>query len=121
MQRSFRRITSASAKRSFCAWPKNATNDSKPNAPLQKSEGSPMKKDNVVIEVDSLVRSFGQTDAVDGLSFTVPRGKCYGFFGRNGAGKTTTIKCLLNLLRPSEGSVRLFGLDPERNEVAVKS
>src|SRR6185312_9367936 len=43
------------------------------------------------------------------------------FFGRNGAGKTTTIKCLLNLLQPQSGSVRVFGLDPQREEVAVKS
>ena len=48
-------------------------------------------------------------------------GRCYGFFGRNGAGKTTTIKCLLNLLRPSAGTVRVFGLDPQKEEVAVKS
>ena len=48
-------------------------------------------------------------------------GRCYGFFGRNGAGKTTTIKCLLNLLRPTSGEARVFGLDPARDEVAVKS
>ena len=48
-------------------------------------------------------------------------GRCYGFFGRNGAGKTTTIKCLLNLLRPTSGEVKVFGLDPARDEVAVKS
>src|SRR4029078_12958262 len=48
-------------------------------------------------------------------------GCCYGFFGRNGAGKTTTIKCLLNLLRPQSGSVRVLGLDPQRGAVAVKS
>jgi ABC-2 type transport system ATP-binding protein len=52
---------------------------------------------------------------------TVQPGRCYGFFGRNGAGKTTTIKCLLNLLRPDSGSVRVFGLDPRQDEVAVKS
>jgi ABC-2 type transport system ATP-binding protein len=48
-------------------------------------------------------------------------GRCYGFFGRNGAGKTTTIKCLLNLLRPTSGEARVFGLDPAKHEVAVKS
>jgi ABC-2 type transport system ATP-binding protein len=58
---------------------------------------------------------------VNGLSLRVEPGRCYGFFGRNGAGKTTTIKCLLNLLRPSGGAVRMFGLDPARHEVAVKS
>jgi ABC-2 type transport system ATP-binding protein len=51
----------------------------------------------------------------------VRAGKCYGFFGRNGAGKTTTIKCLLNLLRPDAGTARVFGLDPQKHEVAVKS
>jgi ABC-2 type transport system ATP-binding protein len=58
---------------------------------------------------------------VNGLSLTVRPGRCYGFFGRNGAGKTTTIKCLLNLLRPTSGTVSVFGLDPQRDEVAVKS
>ena len=74
-----------------------------------------------VIELKNLTRRYGKTDAVNGLSLNVRAGKCYGFFGRNGAGKTTTIKCLLNLLRPSSGSVRVFGLDPQRDEVAVKS
>jgi ABC-2 type transport system ATP-binding protein len=74
-----------------------------------------------VIELHQLVRQYGHTDAVHGLDLTVRAGRCYGFFGRNGAGKTTTIKCLLNLLRPTSGTVRVFGLDPERDEVAVKS
>jgi ABC-2 type transport system ATP-binding protein len=74
-----------------------------------------------VIETRNLVRKYGRTDAVDGLNLRVEAGRCYGFFGRNGAGKTTTIKCLLNLLRPTSGETRLFGLDPARDEVAVKS
>jgi ABC-2 type transport system ATP-binding protein len=80
-----------------------------------------MNTDSPVIEIKNLTRSYGKHDAVNGLSLTVRAGKCYGFFGRNGAGKTTTIKCLLNLLRPTSGSVNVFGLDPQRNEVAVKS
>jgi ABC-2 type transport system ATP-binding protein len=80
-----------------------------------------MNTDTPVIEIQNLVRRYGKHDAVNGLSLTVPPGKCYGFFGRNGAGKTTTIKCLLNLLRPDSGKVRVFGLDPQRNEVAVKT
>ncbi len=76
---------------------------------------------NSVIELRNLTRRYGKTEAVNGLSLTVRPGRCYGFFGRNGAGKTTTIKCLLNLLQPSAGSVRVFGLDPQRQEVAVKS
>ncbi|MBI5384708.1 MAG: ABC transporter ATP-binding protein [Verrucomicrobia bacterium] len=74
-----------------------------------------------VIEIKDLTRRYGKLDAVDGLSLTVKPGRCYGFFGRNGAGKTTTIKCLLNLLRPTSGTVRVFGLDPQKEEVAVKS
>lgn len=80
-----------------------------------------MNTDTPVIEIQNLVRRYGKHDAVNGLSLTVAAGKCYGFFGRNGAGKTTTIKCLLNLLRPDAGTTRVFGLDPCRNEVAVKS
>jgi ABC-2 type transport system ATP-binding protein len=82
---------------------------------------SAMTSESHAIEIDSLVRRYGRTDAVNGLSLTVRRGRCYGFFGRNGAGKTTTIKCLLNLLRPTAGTVRVLGFDPHRNEVAVKS
>ena len=74
-----------------------------------------------VIEIKNLTRRYGKADAVNGLSLTVQPGRCYGFFGRNGAGKTTTIKCLLNLLRPTDGTVRVFGLDPQADEVAVKS
>ena len=80
-----------------------------------------MPSQTPVIEITDLVRRFGRHDAVHGLSLRVSAGRCYGFFGRNGAGKTTTIKCLLNLLRPTSGQVRVFGLDPRRDEVAVKS
>jgi ABC-2 type transport system ATP-binding protein len=72
------------------------------------------------IAIQGLVRRYGRTEAVHGLDLTVPAGSCYGFFGRNGAGKTTTIKCLLNLLRPDSGSVRVFGLDPAKDELEVK-
>jgi ABC-2 type transport system ATP-binding protein len=79
-----------------------------------------MTAEPYAIEVRELTRGYGRADAVVGLGLRVRRGACYGFFGPNGAGKTTTIKCLLNLLRPDAGSVRLFGLDPARDEVAVK-
>lgn len=80
-----------------------------------------MSQPPLAIQIDQLVRRYGRTDAVDGLTLHVPQGRCYGFFGRNGAGKTTTIKCLLNLLRPTSGRVQILGLDPARDEVAVKS
>ena len=74
-----------------------------------------------VIHVENLTRRYGQQDAVNGLSLTVRPGRCYGFFGRNGAGKTTTIKCFLNLLRPTSGRVEVFGISPQKDEVAIKS
>lgn len=80
----------------------------------QRMDGPP------IIDIRGLSRAFGSSEAVHDLNFSVRPGSVYGFFGRNGAGKTTTIKCLLNLLRPTAGSVRLFGLDPARDEVAVK-
>src|SRR5438874_6241970 len=80
-----------------------------------------MKTDVPVIELKNLTRHYGKVEAVNGLNLRVARGRCYGFFGRNGAGKTTTIKCLLNLLRPTSGQVRVFGRDPRREEVEVKS
>lgn len=80
-----------------------------------------MNTEQPVIEVKNLVYRYGKAEAVHGLNLTVPRGKCYGLFGRNGAGKTTTMKCLLNLLRPQSGSVSMFGLDPRKSEVEVKS
>ena len=80
-----------------------------------------MNTDTSAIHIRGLIRRFGRAEAVNGLDLEVAAGRCYGFFGRNGAGKTTTIKCLLNLLRPSCGEIAVFGLDPARHEVAVKS
>jgi ABC-2 type transport system ATP-binding protein len=72
------------------------------------------------IQIENLGYAYGRAEAVHDLTLTVQPGRCYGLFGRNGAGKTTTMKCLLNLLRPRRGQVRIFGLDPERHEVEVK-
>lgn len=72
------------------------------------------------IQVEHLAYSYGRAEAVHDLSLTVRPGRCYGLFGRNGAGKTTTMKCLLNLLRPKSGQIRVFGIDPSKREVEVK-
>ena len=80
-----------------------------------------MNPAKTIIEIKGLSYSYGGGDAVHDFNLTVRPGCCYGLFGRNGAGKTTTLKCLLNLLRPLRGEVRVFGLDPGRDEVGVKS
>ncbi len=80
-----------------------------------------MSDSTLPIKITDLTFTYGKAEAVHDLNLTVRPGRCYGLFGRNGAGKTTTIKCLLNLLRPKIGKVRVFGLDPAKSEVAVKS
>ncbi len=73
-----------------------------------------------VIQIENLAYAYGRAEAVHDLTLNVQPGRCYGLFGRNGAGKTTTMKCLVNLLRPQRGQLRVFGLDPAQAEVAVK-
>src|SRR5438874_4291121 len=78
----------------------------------------------MVIEVSSLAKTYGRRTpvrAVSDLSFQVERGEIFGFLGPNGSGKTTTIRCLLDLIRPSGGSVRVLGLDPQAEPVAVRA
>ena len=65
--------------------------------------------DNIILQIDQLVKHFGKVRAVDGVSLTVRRGQVYGFLGPNGSGKTTTIGLILGLLHPTAGKVTLFG------------
>ncbi|MCZ6620212.1 MAG: ABC transporter ATP-binding protein, partial [Gammaproteobacteria bacterium] len=73
------------------------------------------------IETHNLGQRFGHTWAVRGLDLQVPRGSVFGLLGENGSGKSTTIQMLMGLLPPSEGSAEVLGLNPETDEVAVKS
>jgi ABC-2 type transport system ATP-binding protein len=61
------------------------------------------------IETDGLTKRFGDVAVVDNLSLSVPAGSVYGFLGPNGSGKTTTIRMLLGLIRPTSGSMTIFG------------
>lgn len=72
------------------------------------------------IETHGLGKRFGDISAVANLDLRVPAGSVFGFIGPNGAGKTTTIKMLVGLLAPSEGSVSVLGLDPDRRGVEVR-
>jgi ABC-2 type transport system ATP-binding protein len=73
-----------------------------------------------VITTEGLEKSYGRTRALAGLDLEVRPGEVFGFLGVNGAGKTTTIRILLDLIRPTRGSVRVFGLDPRRQGVAMR-
>ncbi len=62
-----------------------------------------------MLEVNSLCKSYGSLKAVDGVSLSIESGEVFGYLGPNGSGKTTTIRCIMGLLRPSAGQVRVFG------------
>jgi ABC-2 type transport system ATP-binding protein len=64
------------------------------------------------VEVRGLVKRYGELEAVAGVDLTVHAGDVYGYLGPNGAGKTTCLRMMLGLIRPTEGTVRLFGRDP---------
>src|SRR5215510_2864887 len=64
-----------------------------------------------IIEVRELTKFFNEITAVEDLSFTINKKGVYGFLGQNGAGKSTTIRMLLSLIRPSNGNIKIFGLD----------
>ena len=74
-----------------------------------------------VIQVSELTRRFGATTALASVSLSVTRGVVHGLVGANGAGKTTLIKHVLGLLAAESGSVRVFGVDPVADPVAVLS
>ena len=81
---------------------------------------STQSENDVVLEVTNLTKRFGQTTAVDQLTFNVKSGEIYGLLGPNGAGKSTTIKSILGLLEINSGSISVFGDDPIRTPSKVK-
>jgi ABC-2 type transport system ATP-binding protein len=74
-----------------------------------------------MIHVQGLVKTFGDVRAVDGISFDVRAGEIFAFLGPNGAGKTTTIQMLTTLLRPTDGTIAIDGLDPVTSPHEVRS
>jgi ABC-2 type transport system ATP-binding protein len=74
-----------------------------------------------VIKIRNLVKKYSNTLAVNNLSLDVPKGEVFGFLGPNGAGKTTTIKMMMGLLKPTQGSITLNGIDISIDPVRAKS
>jgi len=72
------------------------------------------------LDIGDLVVAYGERRAVQRLSFSVRPGEIYGLLGSNGAGKSSTIKAIVGLVRPAEGRVSVFGLDAQRDSLAVK-
>lgn len=76
---------------------------------------------NGIIEVDRLRKTFGTIVAVDGLSFSVQPGECFGILGPNGAGKTSTIRMVYGFSPPTAGTLKVFGLDVTAHPRSIKS
>ena len=76
---------------------------------------------NHAIQVQNLQKSFGETQAVQGVSFEVQEGEIFSLLGPNGAGKTTTISMLCCLLRPDEGDALIMGHSIRNDAMGVKS
>ncbi len=74
-----------------------------------------------VIEAERLTKTYGPHRGIEDVTLTVEQGEAFGFLGPNGAGKTTTIRTLLDLLHPTSGSARIFGLDSRRESVAIRA
>src|SRR5215207_8012999 len=74
-----------------------------------------------VIQISSLSRRFGETNAVDQLTLDVQAGEIFGFLGHNGAGKTTTVRLLNGVISPTSGSARVLGLDPQDQGPALRA
>ncbi|ASR34868.1 caunorubicin/doxorubicin resistance ATP-binding protein [Prauserella marina] len=75
---------------------------------------------DLAIRTEGLVKVFGKVRALDGVDLTVPEGMVYGFLGPNGAGKTTAIRTLATLLKPDEGTARVFGYDVMKQPEEVR-
>lgn len=76
---------------------------------------------NLALYTRGLTKSYGRIKALLGVDLEVQCGEIYGFLGPNGAGKTTTIRCMLDLIRPDGGNIRVLGIDPQKDPVAVRS
>ena len=73
-----------------------------------------------VVRLEAVTKLYRGGGGVRDLTLTIEPGEIFGFLGPNGAGKTTTIRMLLDLIRPSQGTIRLFGLDARRDSVAIR-
>ena len=86
-----------------------------------ESDSVPFPRTQMVIEVNHLKKSFGDTVAVNDISFSVEEGEIFGFLGPNGAGKTTLIQLLLGLMTPTSGEIKILGLDLIKDREAILS
>ena len=75
---------------------------------------------DIPISIQNFTKSYGDFRGVENVSFEINRGEVFGFLGPNGAGKSTTIRTLLNFIKPTSGKLEVFGLDSQKDSVAIK-
>lgn len=73
-----------------------------------------------IIQINKLAKNYGKSRGIADVSFSVHKGELFGFIGPNGAGKSTTIRTLLGYIRPDSGHAELFGLDIQKENLAIK-
>ncbi len=73
-----------------------------------------------VMEIKDLTKKYGDFEAVKGIDLTIEKGEIFGLLGPNGAGKSTTIRACLDLLAPTSGNVKIFGMDSHKDSVAIR-
>ncbi|MGB7539514.1 MAG: ABC transporter ATP-binding protein [Anaerolineales bacterium] len=76
--------------------------------------------ETLVIETQSLTKTYGKARGIEKLDLRVKRGEIFGFLGPNGAGKTTTLRMLLDIIHPTRGSASVLGMDPQKEGLAVR-
>ncbi|MEI7556324.1 ABC transporter ATP-binding protein [Candidatus Chlorohelix sp.] len=79
-----------------------------------------IKQSRYALELNQLTKNYGSSRGITELDLTVEQGEIFGFLGPNGAGKTTTIRLLLNLIYPTSGKARIFGLDSQSDTVEIR-
>ena len=88
------------------------------------SKGSAVKgkreRVELAISIQGLAKSYGDVRALRGIDLRIERAEIFGFLGPNGSGKTTTIRCILDLIRPTSGSIRVFSVDPQADPESVR-
>lgn len=72
------------------------------------------------LQVTGLTKQFGSRHAINGIDFSVAEGEIHGFLGPNGAGKTTTIRCIMDFIRPTSGTILVFGDDSRTEGIAAR-
>ena len=76
--------------------------------------------ENYAVQALNLTKYYGETLGVEDLDLDIKEGEIFGFLGPNGAGKTTTIRCLMDFIRPTSGSVSILGMDAQRESRKIK-